>query len=585
MGASISPSICAELTQIIANRDAVVVSCKEDATHIVEWDSDVDNAAPEVLGEEEYIRTLELKTNSRNLFSNDAENVSDELQDPFQDGSALVHWWYHPDSYDECIPYVDVEMPEGNYENQIGAWWEDSIWRVCCRYIRDVEIFNEWGNELDYEMDYEKESNTGGGMLTKSMGNSAPGRGRGRQGRSKRKFTQPSEEKSVPSKKKVESYSPVLEASTVTEKAVSHLIPVSCTTGNNSANYSYAVLDVQLASSTALSAHDDNQHEPLVSDCKLNSELPSSFIRDTEPGRPVSGQSKVSSEPEFKRRRLGQIRHPYCIELSAVGADTDKSVSKFDQKLPESAPAWFNPNSISSTEVRYLPEFFDGSSSLRDVNSYQSLRNFMLNLYWQNSNAYLSATECRKRMCGDAGAIIRVHAFLDTFGIINYAVPTDARPPIYPFQSLNPLVGVGTFSKLQNLPTITSGTKNNNPKGNAWSEQNDTALMKAVVQYGHDWQAVGFAMGIGQNSSSGINVEDCVVRFVQLTDGNITSSADERSVGTSSIGGTVPTDLSSTFHGTKLLQSLINEYVASRLSALEEKVLIIYLLPTLCSLL
>lgn len=73
---------------------------------------------------------------------------------------ALVHWWYHPDSYDEWIPSQEVEAndpPEDPLELR------PRVWRVACRFIRDVAIFNEWGNELDYEMEDNEDEGVGNG--------------------------------------------------------------------------------------------------------------------------------------------------------------------------------------------------------------------------------------------------------------------------------------------------------------------------------------------------------------------------------------------------------------------------------------
>lgn len=48
-------------------------------------------------------------------------------------------------------------------------------------------------------------------------------------------------------------------------------------------------------------------------------------------------------------------------------------------------------------------------------------RNFMIKLYRMNPAVYLSATTCRRHLAGDVNGIIRVHAFLEKWGLINYA--------------------------------------------------------------------------------------------------------------------------------------------------------------------
>jgi len=72
---------------------------------------------------------------------------------------ALVHWWYHPTSYDEWLPASEVSpvVGEDDEEQNIGIIPGDGPCVVGCKFIRDVERFNEWGVEADYAvMDYER---------------------------------------------------------------------------------------------------------------------------------------------------------------------------------------------------------------------------------------------------------------------------------------------------------------------------------------------------------------------------------------------------------------------------------------------
>lgn len=54
-------------------------------------------------------------------------------------------------------------------------------------------------------------------------------------------------------------------------------------------------------------------------------------------------------------------------------------------------------------------------------------RNFMIDTYRLNPGEYLSATACRRNLPGDVCAIMRVHAFLEQWGLINYQVDYEAR--------------------------------------------------------------------------------------------------------------------------------------------------------------
>jgi len=52
----------------------------------------------------------------------------------------------------------------------------------------------------------------------------------------------------------------------------------------------------------------------------------------------------------------------------------------------------------------------------------------IVKLYRQRPRSHLSVTECRRHIAVDAGAILRIHAFLDHWGLINYDIQPDARP-------------------------------------------------------------------------------------------------------------------------------------------------------------
>lgn len=52
----------------------------------------------------------------------------------------------------------------------------------------------------------------------------------------------------------------------------------------------------------------------------------------------------------------------------------------------------------------------------------------MINTYRLNPDEYLTVTACRRNLTGDVCAIIRVHAFLEQWGLINHQVDPDTRP-------------------------------------------------------------------------------------------------------------------------------------------------------------
>ena len=53
---------------------------------------------------------------------------------------------------------------------------------------------------------------------------------------------------------------------------------------------------------------------------------------------------------------------------------------------------------------------------------YLAYRNFMIDTYRLNPTEYLTSTACRRNLAGDVCAIMRVHAFLEQWGLVNYQV-------------------------------------------------------------------------------------------------------------------------------------------------------------------
>ncbi|MFH4982734.1 hypothetical protein AB6A40_009443, partial [Gnathostoma spinigerum] len=95
--------------------------------------------------------------------------------------------------------------------------------------------------------------------------------------------------------------------------------------------------------------------------------------------------------------------------------------------------AWFDYNAIHQLERRALPEFFNGRNKSKTPEVYLAYRNFMIDTYRLNPFEYLSSTACRRNLGGDVCSILRVHSFLEQWGLINYQVDAESRPaPVAP---------------------------------------------------------------------------------------------------------------------------------------------------------
>lgn len=99
---------------------AVIVTKPEDATHIITKDRTVRKLETP----DEFVRSIRTKG-------------------PL----ALVHWWYYPDSYDN---WIDANEVQGDPETDSA---QKSVWKITDRFLYDTDMFNEWMNEIDYELE------------------------------------------------------------------------------------------------------------------------------------------------------------------------------------------------------------------------------------------------------------------------------------------------------------------------------------------------------------------------------------------------------------------------------------------------
>lgn len=103
--------------------------------------------------------------------------------------------------------------------------------------------------------------------------------------------------------------------------------------------------------------------------------------------------------------------------------DTGASTSTSPSITIPSYASWYNEEQVHDIERRALPEFFAGEQlSGKTPSQYMGYRNLMIGMYRQRPAVYLSVTSCRRHLAGDVGSIVRVHAFLEQWGLINFQV-------------------------------------------------------------------------------------------------------------------------------------------------------------------
>lgn len=225
-------------------------------------------------------------------------------------------------------------------------------------------------------------------------------------------------------------------------------IPQTATSSNTN---SESQQDTKLVNNPEADAPSNNDTDTAVTN-ETSIDQNSSAVSNESPIEPPPAKQarlepKVTiNEEENKDEDVTQKSIESNMETSTVGArePPPETISEnfVDGKLLEdgqatdqtnhiivpSYSAWFDYNSIHSVERRALPEFFNFKNKSKTPEVYIAYRNFMIDTYRLNPTEYLTFTACRRNLAGDVCAIMRVHAFLEQWGLINYQVNPSMRP-------------------------------------------------------------------------------------------------------------------------------------------------------------
>ena len=122
----------------------------------------------------------------------------------------------------------------------------------------------------------------------------------------------------------------------------------------------------------------------------------------------------------------GGTEYGHAVKFSA-DSDAQPAVKPIlahqsQEIIVPSYAAWFSFATVSDIERRGLPEFFNAKNKSKTPAVYRDYRDFMINTYRHNPAEYLTVTACRRNLAGDVCSILRVHAFLEQWGLVNYQV-------------------------------------------------------------------------------------------------------------------------------------------------------------------
>lgn len=369
-------AVATKIKEIIPNHGARVTEDEEEATHIVYPDV---HPLPE-----EYARPS---------FKRDKH--------------VMLHWYYLPESYASWVPN-NFDMPDNVPECPPSP---AERWRVSAQWVRDLDQYNEWMSEEDYEVDEQGRKKVHKFRLSvddlMSAGDSDKG---------KKQMAQKGKRKRSPSPKGAKRKS----------------------------GRSPAVFQQKKT------RPDDDDSEDLTKDMDDPPSEPN--IQEVKPS--VSSTASGPATPTIKRDPdMAPLKGGIVQDLDEEGergedsqtgkASENSNTQEFGNKedvednnvteqthhiIIPSYSAWFDYNSIHIVERRALPEFFNSKNKSKTPEIYLAYRNFMIDTYRLNPTEYLTSTACRRNLAGDVCAIMRVHAFLEQWGLINYQIDAESRP-------------------------------------------------------------------------------------------------------------------------------------------------------------
>nr|XP_061813589.1 SWI/SNF complex subunit SMARCC2-like [Nerophis lumbriciformis] len=495
LSSDIEPKLLGKLKDIIKRHQGSVTEDKTSSSHIV-------LPIPSSLEEEEWVRPVMKR-----------------------DKQVLLHWGYFPDSYDTWIPASEIEASVEDAPSP------EKPRKVHAKWILDLDQYNEWMNEEDYEVgeSLPKRKRISAKTLTDEVITPDERRDKKPVGAKKRKRS-PSPSPTPPpqeSKKKNAKKGPTTPYTK---------------SKRGQREEEQEDLSKDLDDASPVPASEDGNA------AKTNSTKKDSDSTPVKGGADIDEQEDESMEVTGKEEEEGS---PSVKGEPVKGSDLheDNVTEQTHHIIIPSYAAWFDYNSVHAIERRALPEFFNGKNKSKTPEIYLAYRNFMIDTYRLNPQEYLTSTACRRNLAGDVCAIMRVHAFLEQWGLINYQVDSESRPtpmgppptshfhvladtpsslvPLQPKTSQTPapqqmmsfpdkvkdkptdLQNFGLRTDMYSKKMGSSKSKSAASSMRDWTEQETLLLLEGLEMYKDDWNKVSEHVGSRTQ-------DECILHFLRL---------------------------------------------------------------------
>uniref|UniRef100_A0A8C9ZNC7 SWI/SNF related BAF chromatin remodeling complex subunit C2 n=1 Tax=Sander lucioperca TaxID=283035 RepID=A0A8C9ZNC7_SANLU len=487
LSSDIEPKLLGKLKDIIKRHQGSVTEDKASSSHVVV-------PIPTSLEEEEWVRPVMKR-----------------------DKQVLLHWGYFPDGYDTWIPASEIEAAVEDPPSP------EKPRKVHAKWILDLDQYNEWMNEEDYEVGEgcPKRKRISAKTLTDEV--TTPDERRDKKpGSAKKRKRSPSPSPTPPpqeSKKKNTKKGPTTPYT-------------KSKRGQREEEQEDLSKDLDEASPVPAS---EEGNPP-----KTNSTKKDSDSTPVKGGTDMDEQEDESMETAGKEEEEGS---PSVKGEPVKGSDLhEDNVTEQTHHIiiPSYATHWVESR-------RALPEFFNGKNKSKTPEIYLAYRNFMIDTYRLNPQEYLTSTACRRNLAGDVCAIMRVHAFLEQWGLINYQVDSESRPtPMGPpthlslscpgrhsIQSGTPaaqdtpatqqimsfpdkvkekpadLQNFGLRTDMYSKKTGSAKSKSTASSMREWTEQETLLLLEGLEMYKDDWNKVSEHVGSRTQ-------DECILHFLRL---------------------------------------------------------------------
>ncbi|XP_018334156.1 SWI/SNF complex subunit SMARCC2 isoform X2 [Agrilus planipennis] len=338
-------------------------------------------------------QVVENEDNATHILYPHCDPLEEEYARPGirRDKMVMMHWYYFPESYDTWVNMEGIleGLPADSPAPHTGTW------RVSSTWLTDSDQYNEWMSEEDYEVDENGRKKVHKMRLSVEDLMNPSGDDRNRKKQKRKRSPSPP----MKGNKRKSGRSPA-----VGKKArPDELEPEDLTKEMEDPPAEPSVAEVS-PSASSQSGKKDHELQPLKG----------GSITDLD-----------ETEDRGEDSQMGKASEAGTIQDDG---QEDNVTEQTHHIIIPSYSAWFDYNSVHEIEKRALPEFFNGRNKSKTPEVYLSYRNFMIDTYRLNPTEYITSTACRRNLAGDVCAIMRVHAFLEQWGLINYQVDTDSRP-------------------------------------------------------------------------------------------------------------------------------------------------------------